>query len=117
MTGSDTSKPKLGYPPLVLKVDRPEAENLITVLEASIRSGSGSAADKNSAKIVRCWALYSVGAVKDALLGLDGVDMSPLGAGQAESYDQVLRVIAHSIEGKLVCRFDSRRQHTDHLRH
>lgn len=97
---STTSKPKLVWSPLILKADRPEAEQHITNLESSIGRSQGNGLDLNSAKIVRCWALYHVGAVKDCLQALADVDKSGLRPDQGEGYDQVLRVIANAVEGQ-----------------
>lgn len=97
---STTSKPKLVWSPLILKSDRPEAEQHITNLESSIGRGQGGGLDLNSAKIVRCWALYHVGAVKDCLQALADVDKIGLRGDNGEGYDQVLRVIANAIEGE-----------------
>lgn len=112
-TISTTLKPKLVWSPLILKSDRPEAEQHISNLESSIGRGYGSSVDINSAKIVRCWALYHVGAVKDCLQALADVDKGALRVEQGEGYDQVLRVIANAVEGQFLNPSQPRNAKTD----
>lgn len=100
------ASPSLSLPPLstplIAPSDRPTALTALETLGGAIQQGSGSAVDRDSARVVRAWGLYCVGEFGKALGELEGVEKG-CPRGEAEGYDLALRVLANLVEGASSC--------------
>lgn len=85
-------------PPTISQTSLSVAHVAISTLEAALSQGTGSAVDKDSARIVKALALYAVGDAEECLRELQRVDKDLPGTSY-EPYDLTLRVAANAYEG------------------
>ncbi|KAK4054711.1 hypothetical protein OIV83_000635 [Microbotryomycetes sp. JL201] len=85
-------------PPTISQSLTSVALSSITSLESALSNGTGSAVDKDSARIVKAIALYAVGDFEQCLRELQRVDKD-MPNSSFEPYDLTLRVAANAYEG------------------
>ncbi|KAM0793005.1 hypothetical protein ACM66B_000498 [Microbotryomycetes sp. NB124-2] len=93
--------PSSTLPPLPATISQSSvsvAHSAISSLEAALSNGTGSAVDKDSARIVKAMALYAVGEFEQCLRELQRVDKD-IPSSTFEPYDLTLRVAANAYEG------------------